>query len=117
MCAAGRGGICCEAFSFLLADAGVRGLSAIVTKGATGFSFLLQCRGVDYRDMSKLAGRPIAIDVSINVSGSVVIRHCPFCGENLRKLAKRAEPLLARLAIEHEPYDDRILAGAEPKSG
>jgi hypothetical protein len=104
-----RGTTCCDPFSGLLADAGRRGLAIIVRRDRDGLSFDLQSRGIDHRDRAKLVPIPGAPDVFVNLSMSVAIKHCPFCGQRLSRLVRHARATHERLADEHEPYVDRIL--------
>jgi hypothetical protein len=100
---------CCAGLDGLLANAGLRGLSVIVTRGARDFTFSLQSRGIDLRDHSKIVANPAAPDLFVNLSRSVVIQYCPFCGTKLARLARRYRSDYEMLVNNHKQYEDKVL--------
>jgi hypothetical protein len=87
---------CCSGLQNLLSNAGQRGIAVLVRRTSDGISLMLQSRGIAFNDEPKL--RPVPMDLDINVSCSVGLRFCPFCGRNLEELVKASPRPFEKLA-------------------
>lgn len=94
---------CCPQLQNLLANAGERGLAALIRDTPRGLRFRLQSRGISFSDEAKA---PMPIPVDVNVSCSIGIRFCPFCGTSLAQAAAGAEAGLKRLSVDHAKYQE-----------
>ena len=92
---------CCAGFKTHIERAGERGISILVRRDSSGLAFELQSRGVGFEDQSKL--RPMPIDITINISCSVGMRYCPWCGDPLKKMLEQNAEFFESLAEKHEP--------------
>ena len=95
---------CCVGLQNLIDNVGQRGISIITRKTCDGTKFSLQSRGVKFGDESKM--QPPSVDVMLNLSCSIGIRFCPFCGEELQKVVKRTPKYFEILAEFHEKFND-----------
>ena len=94
---------CCTGFENLVSCAGDSG-NAIVAwlNRKQEPRFFLQSRGIPFGDEKKIG--LVDIDVEINVSAEVGIRHCPFCGILLNNIANENLSFYVELANQHEHY-------------
>jgi hypothetical protein len=97
---------CCGGFRDLLADAGQRGLAAIVVKYGSETGFKLQSRAVAFDDKERFIAWPGGPDVVLNLSSSTGLGFCPFCGEKLAKVVARSPDHYEALAAAHRQLDD-----------
>ena len=96
---------CCNGFANMVKCAGERGNAIIVTKDSTGeFCFLLQSRGLAFRDEQKLDRLQIDGDLIINISAEIGVRYCPFCGCLLERLAAEHRKFYEDLVKEHRKF-------------
>lgn len=94
---------CCSGFENLVSCAGDRGNAIVAWLNHNGEPrFFIQSRGFSFGDEEKLSG--IDIEVKINVSAEIGIRHCPFCGKQLQEMANENLPYFVDLAEKHEMY-------------
>lgn len=94
---------CCTGFANLVSCAGDRGNAIVAWLDHNQEPrFFLQSRALPFGDEKKIV--PIDIDVKINVSAEVGIRHCPFCGKLLNELANENLSFFVELAEQHEQY-------------
>lgn len=91
---------CCPGFENHVLSAGERGIAILVEQTSHGILFEMQSRGVAYEDEVKLRSTPI--DLKINVTCSVGMQYCPWCGRWLQELAKASPEAFIGLAKKHE---------------
>lgn len=90
---------CCAAFDRLVANAGERGIAALVRRSQGRIYFVLQSRGVSYDDQKKL--QPSPIKVTVNIASDTGLQCCPFCGRRLDELVKASPEAYEQLANKH----------------
>ena len=103
---AAKKSVCCVGFDGLLANAGKRGLAALVESRSTGLGFTLQARGLAHEDLPLLRPVPDGPNVHWSISSSTGLRFCPFCGESLTQLLKWDRKRYEQLAQLHAKYVD-----------
>jgi hypothetical protein len=92
---------CCPGFKNLVDNSGQRGPAAIVVWRAVNQpKFLLQSRGIAQED--EPAAQRTAIPLKINVSSTIGLQYCPFCGRQLQDLLDAAPAEYAELANKHK---------------
>lgn len=94
---------CCPGFKNLIENAGQTGPAAIVVWRSNQLRFLLQSRGVAYEDEAGFKTRNVPI--RINVSSTVGLQYCLFCGRRLRELLETSPAEYAELATKHKPFE------------
>jgi hypothetical protein len=94
---------CCPGFENHVKSAGNRGIGVLVEKIPEGFMFVLQSRGIAYEDERKI--QPVPSDININVSSSVGMKFCPWCGYRLQELVNSSYEELTEIAEQHKKYN------------
>jgi hypothetical protein len=94
---------CCAALQMLISQAGRRGCAVLVVWKTGGLRFLIQSRGVAYKDES--LAYSVARGFVINKSSTVNIRYCPFCGRRLSDLVDASAAEFAKLANAHRKFE------------
>jgi hypothetical protein len=90
---------CCGALESYVSAAGERGIAVLVEQTGTGLMFVLQSRGVAYKDEAKLG--PLGVDLQINIASSTGMSFCPWCGVTLADLATASPEAFAEIARQH----------------
>jgi hypothetical protein len=94
---------CCAGLEMLISQAGRRGCAVLVVWKSGELRFLIQSRGVAYKD------EPLAYSVPrgfvINKSSTVNIQYCPFCGRRLSDLVEASVAEFAKLANAHRKFE------------
>jgi hypothetical protein len=94
---------CCSGLENRVLNAGKRGIAIVVLQESDGdLHFFLQSRGIAFEDESRI--KPLDIEIKINISAEVGLRHCPFCGRMLKDLIRENREFFAELSKEHEKY-------------
>ena len=91
---------CCWRLRNAVRDAGRRGAGILVERLEDELHLVLQSRGVDVADQTKLVALPIP--AIVNIATDVGIRYCPWCGRELADLIAHAPQVHAELARQHE---------------
>jgi hypothetical protein len=86
-----------------LENADARGASVVVKESAGVLFFLIQSRGVAFIDEERVLKGNI-FGASINISTTIGIRFCPFCGTRLEGLIGRSPDLFRSLAQRHRLF-------------
>jgi hypothetical protein len=96
---------CCHSLQNYIENAGQSGLAILVLRKPENNDlwFVLQSRGVAYKDENKIV--PIPFD--INISTSRAIKFCPGCGHFLQELVDISRDIFEHLAEEHDKYIPR----------
>ena len=107
--------LCCEGMKSLVANAGQRGMSAIVYQRGLEFRFNLQSRADSYDDELPLVQQPmpnsgsLTSDGVLTLSTNMGLRFCPFCGKELQRLIKPStKQFFEGLAQQHKKLDERL---------
>ena len=94
---------CCNALKNSVASAGERGPAILAYARLHGqIGFVIQSRGVAYRDEPKLKACPI--DISINVSSEISVHFCPYCGHRLSELVEQNLEFFQGIVNDHSPF-------------
>ncbi len=94
---------CCTGLRNLVSCAGERGHAVVVWIDSGGEPrLLLQSRGLSFDDQSKLT--PADVEVMINLSAEIGMRHCPFCGRLIEELVDENREFFVELSQKHEKY-------------
>jgi len=88
----------------MIANAGQRGIAALLKETAKGLVFVEQCRGIAFEDESKIRPNPSAPDIKINVSCTTGLPYCPSCGCQLQQLVETSPHAFQQLAEEHKKF-------------
>jgi hypothetical protein len=94
---------CCAAFQNHVGAAGNRGIAVLMRKTPEGIGFLLQSRGVAFKDVVSLVAMPNGPDIKINIASDAGLQYCPWCGRRLADLVKGAPEPFEVLAKGHKP--------------
>ena len=78
--------ICCDSIANLLANKGEKGFSVIAQKEELRRRFLLQYRPFTSDEMGRLSDTALNSPVTMNLSGTMTLLHCPYCGADLLEL-------------------------------
>jgi len=95
---------CCPGFQNSVANAGQRGVAALVKESVEGLVFVQQSRGIAFEDEGKIRPMPSAPDIKINVSCTTGLRYCPACGRRLQELIEASPRAFQKLAEEHKKF-------------
>lgn len=96
---------CCHSLQNLVADAGGRGFSVVVSALPRGYRFHIQMRAVSAADEARLPRVPRPdMPEHVTLSGSFVIRYCPSCGKRLDDLVSANPKAYAELAAAHKDF-------------
>jgi hypothetical protein len=93
----------------VLSVAGERGLSAVVASLPEGLFMMLQSRGVNFEDKEKIEGGTSGLSSFINLSETLAIKYCPFCGKRIEELVMSSHDEFQVLSEKHFPYYQKDL--------
>jgi hypothetical protein len=93
---------CCQPFNDLINRAGQKGPAIIVVKRSPNqLRFRLQSRGVAHQDEADI--KTMSIPIKINLSMTVGLNYCPFCGRYLQEMLEATPAEYEELATKHMP--------------
>lgn len=95
---------CCPGFENSVGNAGQRGIAALAKKTSDGIVFVLQSRGIAFNDESRIVPIPGAPNMKMNVSCTMGLRYCPWCGRLLQELIATSPRAFEQLAETHKKF-------------